>query len=123
MMFQPAKLQNLSETTQNYKFRETTFRGYSGHLRTLNVERLLFSPLRGLTVVTRSAVLNGILQKPPLNATTLMLPKLIVLLLQRAALQTDGDFLAGVVYGFDIPLDTVSDIGDAERAVLDHTVI
>jgi len=41
---------------------ETTLRAYSVPLRTLNVERLLFSPLRGLTVVRRSAVLNGILR-------------------------------------------------------------
>ena len=47
---------------------KATATGYSGPFRTLNVERLLFSPLRGLTVVKRSAVLNGILQGPTLNA-------------------------------------------------------
>ena len=54
---------SVSEISQNYQFWETTFHGYSGHFRTLNVERLPFNPLRGLTVVKRSAVLNGILQK------------------------------------------------------------
>ena len=76
---------SVSETSQIYQIGETTFRGYSGLLQTLNVERLLFNPLRGLTVVERSAVLNGILQSPPLNATALMLPNLIVLLLQIAS--------------------------------------
>ena len=68
---------------QNYRIGETTFRGYSDHFRTLNGERLPFNPLRGLTVVKRSAVLNGILQRSPLNAPALMLPSPIVLLLQR----------------------------------------
>ena len=35
--------------------------GYFEPIRTLNVERLPFSPLWGLTVVGRGAVLNGIL--------------------------------------------------------------
>jgi len=74
------------DAPQNYQFGETTFRGYSDPFQTLNVERLLFSPLRGLTVVKRSAVLNGIFQGPPLNATALTLPKLIVLLLQMESL-------------------------------------
>ena len=44
--------------------------GYSETFRTLNVERLLliFNPLRGLTVVERNAVLNGILQASTPNA-------------------------------------------------------
>lgn len=49
-------------SAQNYQFGETTFRSYSEPLRTLNVERLPFSPLWGLTVVKRNAVLNGILR-------------------------------------------------------------
>ena len=90
------------DAPQNYQFGETTFPGYAmrsqtsfyfatqkGPFRTLNVDRLLFSPLRGLTVVGRSAVLNGILQSPTLNATSLTLPKLIVLLLQMGNLDTD----------------------------------
>lgn len=48
--------------TPNLGFDETTAPGYYEPLRTLNVERLLFNPLRGLTVVRRSAVLNGILR-------------------------------------------------------------
>ena len=71
--------------TQNIRFWDATFRGYSGPLRTLNGERLPFSPLRGLTVVKRSAVLNGILQCPTLNASALMVPKTDVLLLQGGA--------------------------------------
>ena len=39
--------------------------GYYGPFRTLNGERLPFNSLRDLTVVGRSAVLNGILQGPP----------------------------------------------------------
>ena len=65
---------------------KATATGYSGPFRTLNVERLLFSPLRGLTVVRRSAVLNGILQGSALNATSLMLPKPNILLLQLESL-------------------------------------
>jgi len=72
-------------SAQNYQFWETTFHSYSEPLRTLNGERLPFSPLRGLTVVKRSAVLNGILRGSTLNAASLMLPKLIVLLLQSYA--------------------------------------
>ena len=56
------------EPPLEYGIRETTAPGYSGSFRTLNVERLPFNPLRGLTVVERSAVLNGILQGSPLNA-------------------------------------------------------
>jgi len=48
--------------TPNLRFDETTAPGYYEPLRTLNGERLLFNPLRGLTVVRRSAVLNGILR-------------------------------------------------------------
>ena len=65
------------------RFGETTFRSYSEPLRTLNGDRLLFSPLRGLTVVERSAVLNGILRGSPLNAAALMVPQPDVRLLQR----------------------------------------
>ena len=48
-------------------FGDATFRSYSGTLRTLNGERLPFNSLRDLTVVERSAVLNGILQVPTLT--------------------------------------------------------
>ena len=57
------------------RFGETTFRSYSEPLRTLHGDRLLLSPLRGLKVVERSAVLNGILRGSPLNAAALMLPQ------------------------------------------------
>ena len=50
------------EIPQNCQFGETTLQGYYVPLRTLNVERLLFTHLRCVTVVGRSAVLNGILQ-------------------------------------------------------------
>ena len=70
-----------------------TFRDYYGPLRTLNVERLLFSPLRGLTVVKRNAVLNGILQGPTLHASTLMVPKTDVLLLQKETVCIIPDLL------------------------------
>ena len=73
-----------------------TFRGYYGPLRTLNVERLLFSPLRGLTVVKRNAVLNGILQGPTLHASTLMVPKTDVLLLQKETICIILDLLLNV---------------------------
>ena len=49
-------------------FGDTTATGYSETLQTLNGERLPFSPLRGLTVVKRNAVLNGILLGLTLNA-------------------------------------------------------
>ena len=55
-------------TPQDIHFWETTFRGYSNPFQTLNGERLLFNPLRGLTVVERNDVLNGISVGPPLNA-------------------------------------------------------
>ena len=35
---------SVSETPQNYRFGETTFRGYSGPLQTLNVELVLIVP-------------------------------------------------------------------------------
>ena len=35
---------SVSETSRNYKFGETTLRGYSGPLQTLNVELLLKVP-------------------------------------------------------------------------------
>ena len=38
---------------------DATFRDYSSSLQSLNIERLPFSPLRGLTVVKRNDVLNG----------------------------------------------------------------
>ncbi len=47
---------------------DTKAMGYSETFRTLNVERLHFNPLRGLTVVERNAVLNGILQASTPNA-------------------------------------------------------
>ncbi len=53
--------------------RETTLRGYSEPLRDLNIERLLFSPLRGLTVVKRNDVLNG-LSRAFAHAPSLTLP-------------------------------------------------
>ena len=64
---------------------ETTFRGYSGPLRTLNGELVLIVPLRGPNVPRTNPVLNGILQGPTLNATALMISNPIVLLLQMAS--------------------------------------
>ena len=54
--------------TAGYTIGETTAPGYSGPLRCLNIDRLPFSPLRGLTVVERNDVLNGISMGPTLNA-------------------------------------------------------
>ena len=66
--FKNASLFKESELSpQEYGIREATLRGYSGLLRTLNVELLPFNPLRGLTVVKRSAVLNGIFQASTLT--------------------------------------------------------
>ena len=62
-------------------FGETTLRGYSEPLRCLNIDRLPFSPLRGLTVVERNDVLNG-LSRAFAYAPSLTLPKPQVLLLQ-----------------------------------------
>ena len=79
---------------QDIPFEETTFRSYSSPFQTLNVERLLFNPLRGLTVVRRNAVLNGIFHGPTLYATTLTLLKRNVLFLQMEAfsvLEEGGD--------------------------------
>ena len=78
----------VSDTThrRTIPFGDTTFRGYSGTLRTLNGERLPFNSLRDLTVVERSAVLNGILQTPTLHASTLTVPKPHLQLLQTATL-------------------------------------
>ena len=51
-----------SEAPPDIRFWDATFRDYSSSFRGLNVERLLFSPLLGLTVVKRNAVLNATLQ-------------------------------------------------------------
>ena len=53
--------------------------------RDLNIERLPFNPLWGLTVVGRSDVLNG-LSRAFAHATPLTLPNTVLLLLQTAAL-------------------------------------
>ena len=67
----------------DYGIGETTLRGYSEPFRDLNIERLPFSPLRGLTVVKRNDVLNG-LSRAFAHASPLTLPKPIVQLLQKA---------------------------------------
>ena len=69
----------------DYGIGETTLRGYSEPFRDLNIERLPFSPLRGLTVVKRNDVLNG-LSRAFAHATPLTLPNTVLLLLQTAAL-------------------------------------
>lgn len=55
-------------TPPDIRIGDTTAPGYSGPLRCLNIDRLPFSPLRGLTVVERHDVLNGISMGPTLNA-------------------------------------------------------
>ena len=75
---------------QEYGIRETTLRGYSEPFRDLNIERLPFNSMRDLTVVERSAVLNGILQTPTLHASTLTVPKPHLQLLQTATLSHLG---------------------------------
>ena len=115
------------KTSRNYQFGDTTFRGYFGHFRTLNGERLLFNPLRGLTVVRRNAVLNGILQRPPLNATALMVPKLIVPLLLMQVSDTDTPKSSQREFGADLHFTLAGEVvgeegggivqGSAEQAV------
>ena len=72
-----------------YGIRETTLRGYSEPFRDLNIERLPFNPLWGLTVVERSDVLNG-LCRAFAHATPLTLPNTVLLLLQTVALSHLG---------------------------------
>ena len=67
----------------DYGIGETTLRGYSEPFRDLNIERLPFSPLRGLTVVKRNDVLNG-LSRAFAHASPLTLPNTVVQLLQNA---------------------------------------
>ena len=69
------KLQTMGLHRRTIPLGDTTFRGYSVPLRTLNVELLLFRPLWGRNVRQTCAVLNGILQGTSLNATSLMVPQ------------------------------------------------
>jgi hypothetical protein len=57
--------------------------------RDLNIERLPFNPLWGLTVVERSDVLNG-LSRAFAHATPLTLPNTVLQLLQTATLSHLG---------------------------------
>ena len=66
--------------------------------QTLNGELVLIAPY-GVERSSNSAVFNGIFQVPALNAKSLMLPKLTVLLLQIAGFKyTEGT--VPIVYGF-----------------------
>ena len=49
-----------SEAPPDIRFWDATFRDYSCSLQGLNIDRLRLSPLRGLTVVERHDVLNGL---------------------------------------------------------------
>ena len=49
-----------SEAPPDIRFWDATFRDYSRSLQGLNIDRLRLSPLRGLTVVERNDVLNGL---------------------------------------------------------------
>ena len=64
---------------------ETTFRATAGSLHGLNIDRLPFNPLWGLTVVGRNDVLNG-LSRALRSRPALTLPQLNVLLLQMGTL-------------------------------------
>ncbi len=78
-------------TPPDIRFGDTTFRGYYGPLRTLNVELLLIRPLWGRNVRQTCAVLNGILHGPPLNASALMVPKTDIRLLQEGKIRSLGN--------------------------------
>ena len=66
--FKNASLFKESELSPQFQYVwDTTAPGYYETLQTLNGERLPFNPLRGLTVVKRSAVLNGIFQASTLT--------------------------------------------------------
>ncbi len=71
----------LFETPQSIRFWDATFRATARSLQGLNIDRLLFSHLRCLTVVERNDVLNGLSGALRLRPA-LMVPKTDTLLLQ-----------------------------------------
>ena len=81
---------NVPRLTPDIRFWDATFRATARSLQGLNIDRLLFSHLRCLTVVKRYDVLNGLSGALRLRPA-LMVPKTDVRLLQG---ETLSEFVA-----------------------------
>ena len=89
------------KTPQDIQLWETTFRATTGSLQGLNIDRLLFNPLRGLTVVERNDVLNG-LSRALRSRPALTLPLMLVPLQQTGTFaQNDTEGTVPIVSFLD----------------------